>query len=175
MSDEENKDDEAEKTKPADEIDLLKKDIKYREQLKASLKENEAFKIEAEKEKKQLSDKALNLESTANSFKDKYAQAELKAHAVAAGLTDLDAIKMMDTSSVTVDENGDVKGVEEVISAFKASKPYLFASDKKTSSSTNSTVPSGTATFVRDAMKFTDHEWDVERQRAIQNPRMFNI
>src|SRR5881394_1521000 len=90
----------ADEKESADELGVLKKDIKHREQLKEAIKENEQLRIASEKEKKELLEKTQSIESMSNSFKDKYALAELKAQAIAAGLTDVDFIKMIDTSTI---------------------------------------------------------------------------
>lgn len=51
---------------------------------------------------------------------------EVKGIALSLGIQDADAIKLIDTSSLTVDENGEVAGVSELLEAFKSAKPYLF-------------------------------------------------
>lgn len=42
-----------------------------------------------------------------------------------------DAFTLADLSGVTIDEEGNVSGVKEVVDALFASKPYLFAERKK--------------------------------------------
>lgn len=157
------------------EVNELKKDIKNREHLKEALKENEILKISAERERKELLDKANASDSTAKIMKDKYALAELKAHAVAAGLSDLDCIKMMDTSSLLVNEDGTVSGISEIVSSFKSAKPYLFGSEKKSSSSTNSPAPTANASKKPDVLALSDEERRVALQDALRNPHKFNI
>lgn len=156
------------------EVTELRKDIKHREQLKEALKENELLKIATEKEKKELLEKAASSDSTAKAMKDKYALAELKAHAVAAGLSDLDCIKMMDTSSLSVEEDGSVTGISEIVAAFKTAKPYLFGAEKKSSSSTNSAVPAAAGAKKKDATTMDRDEWQKELASALANPKMFN-
>ncbi len=156
------------------EITELKKDIKHREQLKEALKENELLKISAEKEKKELLDKAAILDSTAKAMKEKYVLAELKAQAAAAGLSDLDFIKMMDSSSLIVGEDGNVQGVAEVVSAFKTAKPYLFGAEKKSSSSSNAGTPAGSAVKKVDALSIPKEDQAAALKNALANPHMFN-
>jgi hypothetical protein len=163
---------------PADnEIDILRKDIKHREQLKIALKENETLKLASEAERKQLEDKANNMQASEQIYKKKFALAELKAQAISQGLSDIDCIAMMDTSSIVVSDDGEVKGVAEVIANFKAAKPYLFGADKKSSSSSNASVPTTTTTrpSFDDAMKMNKEEWEVAQNRAMSNPAMFNM
>lgn len=59
---------------------------------------------------------------------------EVKGMALSLGIQDADAIKLIDTSSLVVDENGEVAGVTELIAAFKTAKPYLFKEPPASSS-----------------------------------------
>ncbi|HTI81750.1 MAG TPA: hypothetical protein VL614_14980 [Acetobacteraceae bacterium] len=54
--------------------------------------------------------------------------AELKAAAVGAGLADLDLLHLpaLDRSKIKVDDDGNVTGVEEALTEFKAKKPEYF-------------------------------------------------
>src|SRR5258706_9542058 len=52
----------------------------------------------------------------------------LKAAALKAGIVDLDALKLADLTKVTLEADGvTVKGADELMSALKEAKPYLFA------------------------------------------------
>lgn len=54
--------------------------------------------------------------------------AELKAAAAAAGLVDMDLLHLpaLDRTKISVDEDGNVTGVQEALDAFKAAKPDYF-------------------------------------------------
>jgi hypothetical protein len=68
--------------------------------------------------------------------------AEVKAVAVALGLQDVDAIKLLDTSTLKVDEaTGEVVGVSDLLAAFKTAKPYLFKEPPVSSSNPNPPPP----------------------------------
>ena len=54
-------------------------------------------------------------------------KAELKAHAIKAGIVDLDALALADLSGVKLNDNGEIEGAEAALEALKKSKPYLFA------------------------------------------------
>ena len=54
--------------------------------------------------------------------------AELKSAAVHAGIVDLDALRMLDLSSVKMSASGAVEGAKELMDRAKAAKPHLFAS-----------------------------------------------
>jgi hypothetical protein len=53
-------------------------------------------------------------------------QAVLRALATQARMIDMDWLKLVDVSSVTVDEAGDVQGAVELLEALRRDKPYLF-------------------------------------------------
>ena len=63
-------------------------------------------------------------------------RAELKAEAVKLGIVDIDALKLADTSKLTLDDNGEVVGATELIAALKVSKPYLFKEPVESTSQT---------------------------------------
>jgi hypothetical protein len=52
--------------------------------------------------------------------------AKMKVAAQRAGMIDLDALKLADTSKVTLEADGTVKGADELMTALKEAKPYLF-------------------------------------------------
>jgi hypothetical protein len=63
-------------------------------------------------------------------------KAELKAAAIQAGMVDLDALKMLDTSKITIDDDGEVVGADTLIAAAQKDKPYLFGATKTSSTAT---------------------------------------
>ena len=50
--------------------------------------------------------------------------------ATSAGIVDLDAIKMLDTSGVKVNAAGAVEGAKELMDRAKGAKPHLFKAEK---------------------------------------------
>lgn len=70
------------------------------------------------------------LSAKAQAANERIIRSELKAHAVAAGIVDLDGLKLIDTKDIKVDENGEVVGAEEAIKALKEKKTYLFVEHK---------------------------------------------
>lgn len=55
-------------------------------------------------------------------------RAELRAHAIKAGIVDVDGLQLADLSGVKIKDDGTIEGAEATIEALKKSKPYLFAS-----------------------------------------------
>jgi hypothetical protein len=93
--------------------------------------------------------------------------AELKVVASSKGILDLDYLKLLDTSAVKMDDHGDVLNADEVVEAFKTSKPHMFGNGKKPGVETGTTTakkpapkpdPSGQKF---DALAATDAEFDA--------------
>jgi len=61
-----------------------------------------------------------------NKLKNKTIDAELRAAAATAGLTDFDLLPLVNRSGVTVDDDGNVAGVQAAIDDFKTRKPEYF-------------------------------------------------
>lgn len=64
--------------------------------------------------------------------------AELRSLATAAGMIDLDGLKLADASGISVNDEGVVVGADKVIEALQKSKPHLFG---KTTTSSTETPP----------------------------------
>ncbi len=92
------------------------KDKKIKED---SLKEQQKFKELAELKEKELVDmKTL--------FNQQKIDSALKTKALQLGINDPNDIKLIDTSKVVFNENGEIDGVDEVLNNLKTAKPYLF-------------------------------------------------
>ena len=63
-------------------------------------------------------------------------RAELKAEAIKAGMIDLDGLKLLDTSKVTIGDDGEVKIPDKFFEEAKVAKPWLFAAAGTSTSST---------------------------------------
>lgn len=95
--------------------------------------QEQAAKSAAEAAQKAVDESAAKVAEAHTSATQRVIRAEMKAAAIKAGLVDLDALQMLDLSSVKLDENGEVTGADDVLAAAKKAKPYLFG-DAKTSS-----------------------------------------
>lgn len=146
--------------------ETLERDVKWRAKFTAKAEEAENLKKQAEGKEKDLQNKIDNTQKQSEAMQKRVIDAELKAQAVTAGLKDLDFLKMVDTSGLKISEDGTVEGLEKAINDFKTSKPLLFGSEKRTSSSKNESLPrSETKGTVLDARKMSDEEWNANKSR----------
>ena len=93
-------------------------------------------------------------------------RAELKALAIKAGMVDLDGLKLLDISKLTLDENGDVKGAEDLMKTAKEAKPYLFDARKSSSSSDD---PPKNDDKAKRATEMTDEEYAAARREMTKS------
>ena len=85
-------------------------------------------------------------------------RAELKVAAQKAGMIDLDGLKLADLSKVTLEDDGvTVKGADELMTALKEAKPYLFGVPNKGTSNTTPPPPPGD-TAPKKAKDMTEDE-----------------
>lgn len=110
----------------------------------------------AEKAGKDADEKIKTADQAAN---DRVLRAELKAHALKAGLVDLDALKLADLSKVKLNDKGEVEGADDLFKGLKEAKPYLFG---QASTSTPGKPPANEppapvkATEIKDPKQYED-------------------
>ena|ERR1700749_3536860 len=141
-------------------------DLRWRAKYKMSKFEFEEFKVASDKEKKELLSKHEASQKANQAMQDKLIDAKIEAQAVAAGIKDLEFLKLMDKSTVKLDEKGEVQGAIEAINALKTRKPELFGTEKKSSSSTNARMSTGTSSETkpgRNAWDIPKEEWKNRR------------
>lgn len=96
------------------------------------------MKAEHETALKAVTDKAIaDVAEVKSSVKEQVKLSKLEALAVKEGLVDLDALKLLDLSKIELQDDGTLKGTEDVFKAAKEAKPYLFGEVK------SSTPPGG--------------------------------
>lgn len=101
---------------------------KAQEALAEMTKEREAALASVEAK---VAEKAKEFEPRLTRLQQRLLQAELKTHAVAAGIEDLDVLPLLEGVTglrVTLDDAGDVVGAEAAIAKFKELKPGFFKS-----------------------------------------------
>jgi hypothetical protein len=141
----------------------------YEKKLRADLRKARDAKTAAERAR----DEGVAAERTAAeqritaaqaSANERIVRAELKAHAVKAGIVDLDGLRLLDVSGVKLNEAGDVENAEALIASLKTSKPYLFGS---TSSSSTAAPPRQSEPSTKTARQMTQEEWRAARAKML--------
>jgi hypothetical protein len=93
-------------------------------------------------------------------------RAELKAEALRAGMVDLDGLKLLDTSDVTLTDKGEVADAAGLLAKLKRAKPWLFGNVLSSSSSANPPRPEPPR--VRHANELSHEEWIAARAALIR-------
>lgn len=95
----------------------------------------------------------------------KLLQAELRTAAARAGMIDLDGIKLVDMSGLSVNEAGELAEAPETMARLKQAKPWLFG---RGSSSSPAIAPRATPPKPKTAMEMTVDEWRVARAELLR-------
>lgn len=143
---------------------LSDSDIRWRAKYKGTREELENFKINAEKEKKSLEENINSFNSKVSAYEKRMIETEVKSQAIAAGIKDVEFVKLVDMSSVKLDENGNIIGADTVIKEFKARKPDCFGAEKKFSSSSNYELPEQRSSKL-DARSLSSEDWKKNRNK----------
>jgi hypothetical protein len=97
--------------------------------------------------------------------RERLIRAELKAQATRAGMVDLDGLKLVDASGLTVDEAGEVQGAAALMQSLRRTKPWLFAGS---SASSAATPPPAEPPRKRLATDMTAKEWLAARAELLR-------
>lgn len=92
-------------------------------------------------------------------------QSELKAHALRAGIIDLDGLKLMDITTFKLDDQGNIPDPTAALATLKRDKPWLFT---RASSSHPAAAPAPEPPKTRMAKEMTYEEWQAARGRLIR-------
>ena len=87
-------------------------------------------------------------------------QSELRTEAVRRGMVDLDGLKLITGDGVSIDADGNVHGVQAVMTKLRRDKPWLFAAP---SSSSVAGVPASIPARTKLATEMTLDEWRLAR------------
>ncbi len=90
---------------------------------------------------------------------------ELKAEAVRAGMIDLDGLKLLDASTVTVADGGEVTGAGPLMERFRRAKPWLFGG---ASSTTTAVPPPSQPPRAKQATDMTPEEYRAARAALLR-------
>jgi len=92
-------------------------------------------------------------------------QAELKNYAIRAGIIDLDCLKLLDSSTLKLDEHGNLPDAPAALARLKRDKPWVF---KQQNSSHPAAAPAPEPPQQKTAMKMTHAEWRAAREELIR-------
>lgn len=151
---------------------LTDNDIKWRAKYKSTKDELETFRVQAEKEKQDLANKFDSTHKEKQTVEKRWIEAEIKAQAIAAGIKDLDLVKLIDTSELKIGQNG-IEGLQKAIEDFKTKKPDFFGLEKKFSSSTNAPFPTDTKATVVNANDMSKEEWEKAKSKVMYGGRPY--
>jgi hypothetical protein len=98
-------------------------------------------------------------------LKNRLAQAELKSHALRAGILDLDGLKLLDPGSIKLGANGEIENAEALMTELRRAKPWLF---QTVSSSSAAAVPPTTPPTAKRATAMSHTEWQAARAEMIK-------
>ncbi|GAB0115326.1 hypothetical protein [Acidisoma sp. C75] len=90
---------------------------------------------------------------------------ELKAEALRAGMIDLDGLKLVDTSGLTITERGEVAGCSTLMDRFRRDKPWLF---QPASTTTNAVPPPSQPPRTKLATEMTNEEYRAARAAILR-------
>ena len=97
--------------------------------------------------------------------RERVVRAELRAEAVRAGMVDLDGLKLVDASAVTLSESGEVEGAAALMRDLRRTKPWLFAA---ASTSSVAGVPPAQPPRPRLATEMSFTEWQAARREILK-------
>jgi hypothetical protein len=139
----------------------------YEKKLRTEARQHRLRALEAERQRdlavaeaRQEADKKM---ATAN---ERLVRAELKAHAVKAGIVDLDGLKLLDMTNVKLTDDGEVEGADALIAQLRTSKPWLFGQSSGTSSSAKAPIEQDVK--FKHAREMTVDEWKNARAEIIR-------
>lgn len=91
--------------------------------------------------------------------------AELKIEAVRSGMVDLDCLKLVDLTSLKLNERGEVEEAASLMARLRKTKPWLFGAS---SSSSPTAVPPAQQLRQKLATEMTDAEYRVARTAILK-------
>jgi hypothetical protein len=93
-------------------------------------------------------------------YESRLVAANLRTEAVRAGMIDLDGLKLVDLSSVTLDANDKIVDGRKIMDGLRREKPWLFGA---TSSSSAAVAPASQPVRQKTALEMSDEEYAAAR------------
>ena len=140
-----------------------------REYVHALREENKTYRLRTQEAERLRQEAEQKTEQALKAAQANLVRAELKAAALAAGMIDLDGLKLADLSRVNLNEAGEVQGAEVIIGALKEAKPYLFQTPSN--SSNPQPAPPVKPAEAKRATQMNREEYEKARQALIKTAR----
>jgi len=105
------------------------------------------------------------LHEQAQAHQTRLTQAELKLHAVRAGMIDLDGLKLVDPTRVRLTDKGEIDGADRLMADLRREKPWLF---HHATTSTPGAAPPSTPPSAKSAQQMSHAEWQAARTALLK-------
>ncbi|HQT63903.1 MAG: hypothetical protein B7Z75_04020 [Acidocella sp. 20-57-95] len=126
----------------------------------------EANATEAEEWRVRAETAEATLQQVKQETSEKLIRAGLKAEAIRAGMVDLDGLKLLDLSEVTLDAQGEISDAPALLSKLKHIKPWLFGGAVSSSAAAHPPRPEPPRT--RHANELSHEEWLAARAALLR-------
>ncbi len=166
--------DDAPATPPAAAQEPKSFSLEYVRELREEAKSYRQKVQEAEAAKKAAEDAAAAAKTDADTrvtkaeqaTQERLLRAELKAAAIKSGITDLDGLKLADTSKLKLNDAGEIEGLDTFMDEFKKAKPYLFSA-AATSTSAPGQKPAPKNNEPLDATKLSKEDYAKAKAKIL--------
>lgn len=108
---------------------------------------------------------AARLAALEATLHERLLRAELRAHALRAGMVDLDGLKLLDTSRLVVNARDEVEGAAELMAEARRAKPWLFGG---ASTSSAAAAPPAQPPRAKLATEMGEAEWRAARAEMLR-------
>ena len=126
---------------------------------------NEPEPIDADMMRERAADLERQLREALSTHQSALVQAELKVEAVRAGMIDLDGLKLVDHSALSLNEAGELEGAGALMQTLRRTKPWLFG---ERHSSSPAAVPPAQPPQARRATEMSLDEWRAARAELLR-------
>jgi hypothetical protein len=155
---------------PVEVADKPREPTPYEKKLRTEARQHRLARVEAERLREEgiaaaRSDADARIAAANATANERIIRAELKAHAVKAGIVDLDGLRLLDVSKARMNDAGEVEGAEALIGELRTAKPYLFGG---ASSSSTAKPPAEQVPSTKKAKEMTQDEWRAARAAIIK-------
>ncbi|MDF1510779.1 scaffolding protein [Robertmurraya sp. DFI.2.37] len=141
------------------------------ERRKAEMTEAERLKAEKEEAAKKAEEAAEQAKKAQETANQRIVNTEIRSVARALNANDPnDVLALLDKSIVEIDDDGNVKGVEEAVKALKEAKPWMFKQSVYVDAVGGGNPPKNPS-ISEIAVK--EKEYEELRQKAVQDRRLF--